>query len=200
MSERKSSAAGRNSADSAVSSVKGPYATNAARAEPAVTIRINGKDRPVSPEDTDLSLMEFLREREFLLGVKNGCGIGVCGTCTVYMDGKAVKSCKVMVAEVTGEIITVEGMEKPDGTLHPIQQAFMDVGAIQCGFCTPGMVMASYALLKKKSEPTRVEIRLALQGNLCRCTGYQQIVDAVELAARVMKEAGGDHPAGCLVE
>jgi len=90
------------------------------------TIRINGADRSWRPEDGDLSLMEFLREREFLLGVKNGCGIGVCGTCTVFMNGKAVKSCKVKVKEVTGEIITIEGMEKPDGTLHPIQQAFMD--------------------------------------------------------------------------
>lgn len=164
---------------------------------PGRELVINGRTCPVAEADAGMTLLEFLREREFLLGVKDGCGIGVCGTCTVWMDGKAVRACKTLVSDVTGPIVTIEGMESPDGALHPIQQAFLDAGAIQCGFCTPGMVMAAYALLKENPAPTRQEIRRALQGNLCRCTGYQQIVDAVELAARMILERDLSVDAGC---
>ena len=150
-------------------------------------IIVNGLLRPLTEEDLDLTLLDFLRERLDLTGTKNGCGIGACGACTVLVDGKAKRSCITRVSDVLGsEITTIEGMEGPDGGLHPIQQAFLDAGAIQCGFCTPGMVLAAASLLNRGPRPTREEIRKGMQANLCRCTGYQQIIDAVELAARRM--------------
>ncbi len=162
-------------------------------------IRINGKDFDVRDDELELSLLEYLRERRFLTGTKNGCEKGLCGSCTVVMDDKAVRACKTPVGKAVGtSVVTIEGMEGPDGTLHPIQRAFMDAGAIQCGFCTPGMVMSAYALLLRESEPSRDDIRKALRGNLCRCTGYQQIVDAVELAAKVMREQATPATAGSL--
>ncbi|HCX59948.1 MAG TPA: xanthine dehydrogenase, partial [Candidatus Cloacimonas sp.] len=110
-----------------------------------------------------------------------------CGSCTVLVNGEARRSCKLVLSDVEGcEIITIEGISPQDGSLHPLQQAFMDAGAIQCGFCTPGMVLSALALLLKNHRPSRAEIRQALKGNLCRCTGYQQIVDAVETAAKTM--------------
>ncbi|MFP4617301.1 MAG: (2Fe-2S)-binding protein [Spirochaetaceae bacterium] len=145
---------------------------------------VNGTARAVEKEDLEISLLEYLRERLELTGTKNGCGTGACGACTVLIDGKAKRSCITKVSAVLGkEITTIEGLEGPDGTLHPIQQAFIDAGAIQCGFCTPGMVLAAYSLLQKNPTPTREQIRKGIQTNLCRCTGYQQIVDAIELAS-----------------
>jgi carbon-monoxide dehydrogenase small subunit len=162
------------------------------------SININGTDYEVKDDELELSLLEYLRERRFLTGTKNGCEKGLCGSCTVVIDGKALRSCKTPVRKALGaKVVTIEGMEGPGGALHPLQRAFMDAGAIQCGFCTPGMVMSSYALLLRDPEPSRDAIRKALRGNLCRCTGYQQIVDAVELAAKVIRdqalpvEAGG---------
>jgi len=122
-----------------------------------------------------------------LTGTKNGCGTGACGACTVLIDDAARRSCLTKLGSVVGKrITTIEGLEQKDGTLHPIQQAFIDAGAIQCGFCTPGMVLSAYALLLKKKRPSREEIRKGINANLCRCTGYQQIVDAVEQASRTM--------------
>ncbi len=134
--------------------------------------------------DPELKLSVWLREELHLTGTKIGCDIGVCGSCTVLVNGEPRRSCKLKLKDVEGcTITTIEGLSAPDGTLHPIQQAFMDAGAIQCGFCTPGMVLTAYALLQKSPQPSRAEVRQALKGNLCRCTGYQQIIDAVLLAA-----------------
>lgn len=148
-------------------------------------MKINGKNIAVTDEQQNRTLLEFLREDLDLTGTKNGCNIGVCGACTVLADGKPIRACKKKVRDVLDQdILTIEGLTKSDGTLHPLQQAFIDAGAIQCGFCTPGMVLTAHALLLKNNKPTREEIRKALIGNLCRCTGYQQIVDAVEIAAK----------------
>ncbi|HOH97804.1 MAG TPA: (2Fe-2S)-binding protein [Candidatus Cloacimonadota bacterium] len=137
--------------------------------------------------DPELKLSTWLRESLFLTGTKIGCDIGVCGSCTVLVDGEPRRSCKLKLKDVEGRnIFTIEGLTSVDGTLHPLQQAFVDAGAIQCGFCTPGMVLSAYALLQKNQRPSRTEVRQAIKGNLCRCTGYQQIVDAVMHAAQVM--------------
>lgn len=137
--------------------------------------------------DPEQKLSTWLREDLDLTGTKIGCGIGVCGSCTVLVNGEPKRSCKLQLKDIEGaEILTIEGVAASDGTLHPIQQAFIDAGAIQCGFCTPGMVLATYALLAKNPHPSRAEVRQALKGNLCRCTGYQQIIDAVLLAAEAM--------------
>lgn len=166
-------------------------------------LNINGKDCEVSA-DPECSLLDVLREDLRLTGTKRGCDIGLCGTCTVLIDGKPKRSCIVKIKDVarlasrvspeesdfardqrraTCDVLTIEGLSK-DGKLHPIQQAFIDCGAIQCGFCTPGMVLTAKALLDKNPNPTREEIRKAMAANLCRCTGYQQIVDAIEEAAK----------------
>lgn len=151
-------------------------------------ITVNGKVHEIPDSDLEMSLIDYLRTKLDLTGTKNGCNIGVCGACTVLIDGSAKRSCVVKLKKAIGkEIITIEGMEAKDGTLHPIQQAFIDCGAIQCGFCTPGMVMSAYALLQQEKEPSRDRIKKAIAGNLCRCTGYQQIIDAVESAAEVMR-------------
>ena len=158
---------------------------------------VNGREFRIAEEQLEMSLLTFLRERLFLKGVKNGCEKGLCGSCTVVIDGRAVRACRSTVGKNIGRsIVTIEGMEAPDGTLHPIQQAFIDAGAIQCGFCTPGMVMNAYALLLKDLSPSREAIRSAMRGNLCRCTGYQQIVDAIEAAAAHMRKQGGMVTAG----
>jgi len=134
------------------------------------------------------TLLELLREDLELTGTKEGCGLGECGTCTVLLDGKPVKSCITLAVQVTGrEVTTIEGLEMPDGTLHPVQQAFIDHGAIQCGFCTPGMVLSAKALLEENPKPTELEVRWAIAGNLCRCTGYQKIVEAILAAAESNK-------------
>jgi len=162
------------------------------------SININGTSFDVKDEELELTLLEYLRERRFLTGTKNGCEKGLCGSCTVAIDDKALRACKTPVKKAVGtKVVTIEGMEGPGGTLHPLQKAFMDAGAIQCGFCTPGMVMSSYALLVRDPAPSRDAIRKALRGNLCRCTGYQQIIDAVELAAKVIREQALSARPGC---
>ncbi len=162
-------------------------------------ITINAREYTVTAEQRTLTLLDYLREVLFLPGTKNGCEKGLCGSCTVVADGKAVRSCRMKLEKMLGKsIITIEGMEYPDGSLHPIQQAFLDCGAVQCGFCTPGMVMSAYALLLSNPKPDRRQIRSAMRGNLCRCTGYQQIVDAVELVTRKIERQGLLITAGCL--
>jgi len=129
------------------------------------------------------TLLEVLREDLGLTGTKHGCELGECGTCTVLVDGEPVLSCLVLPVEVEGRrITTVEGMAQ-GGRLHPLQQAFAELGAAQCGYCTPGILLTATALLAKRPSPTRQEVKEALAGNLCRCTGYTKILDAVELAA-----------------
>jgi len=155
------------------------------------TVMINRRQVTVPEADLELSLLRFLRERLDLTGTKNGCEKGVCGACTVVVNGASRRSCKLTMASVLGtEILTIEGLAAGDGTLHPIQQAFVDAGAIQCGFCTPGMVLSIKALLDENPDPDDEAIRKALSGNLCRCTGYQQIIDPVELAAERMRVSG----------
>ena len=130
------------------------------------------------------TLLELLRDELELTGTKYGCGEGECGACSVLLDGKLVNSCLVLALECEGsDVVTIEGL-KANGRLHPIQQAFVDHWAIQCGFCSPGMIMAAYALLQANPNPTEAEVRRGLEGNLCRCTGYRKIIDAVLAAAR----------------
>lgn len=140
---------------------------------------LNGKDVDMTV-DPEATLLYLLREELFLTGTKEGCGSGECGACTVLMDGIAVNSCLVLAPQINGtEIITIEALEQ-DGKLDRLQQSFIDHHAVQCGFCTPGMLMSAKALLLKNPHPTEEEIRIALSGNLCRCTGYQNIIAAVE--------------------
>jgi carbon-monoxide dehydrogenase small subunit len=147
-------------------------------------IVINGKIIDIKAGDPS-TLLNLLREELRLTGTKRGCDIGVCGTCTVLINGRPKRSCVVRLSQLKGgdDILTIEGLEK-DGKLHPIQRAFIEAGAVQCGFCTPGMIMTATALLDKNKNPTREEIKKAFQVNLCRCTGYKQIFEAVELAAK----------------
>lgn len=128
----------------------------------------------------NMTLLQMLREKLALTGTKNGCEAGECGACTVLLDGEPVNSCMMLAVEADGRtILTVEGLAQ-EGNLSPLQQAFVDHNAVQCGFCTPGMLMSATALLQRNSQPTRKEIQEALVGNLCRCTGYVRILDAVE--------------------
>jgi carbon-monoxide dehydrogenase small subunit len=137
-------------------------------------------------------LIDVLRESLGHTGTKKGCGEGECGACTVIVDGRSVNSCLFPALEVAGRAVTtIEGLLGPDNRLHPIQRAFVEEGGIQCGFCTPGMIMSTKALLDCNPDPTDAEIREALLGNLCRCTGYVQIVDSVRRAAAALRE--GDH-------
>jgi len=146
---------------------------------------INGKEIEIKEELLEKSLLDFIREDLDLTGTKNGCSIGVCGTCTILVNEKPVKSCIKKVKDIVNcNVLTIEGMADRDGSIHPLQQSFIDAGAIQCGFCTPGMVLTAHAFLLKNSNPTREEIRNAINPNLCRCTGYQQIIDAVENAIK----------------
>lgn len=138
-----------------------------------------------------LTLLELLRDRLYLTGTKEGCGIGECGACTVLMNGAPVTACLVLAVEADGaEIRTIEG-EATDGVLSDLQKAFIDAGAVQCGFCTPGMIMSARALLDRQPNPTDEEIVEAIAGNLCRCTGYEGILDAVRLAADRRMMTGG---------
>ncbi|MCU0725253.1 MAG: (2Fe-2S)-binding protein [Planctomycetes bacterium] len=126
----------------------------------------------------------LLRERFSLLGVKPGCGEGECGACTVLLDGQAVNSCLVPAATLEGrEVTTIEGLARPDGGLHPVQEAFVAAGAVQCGFCTPGMVLRTVSFLAEHPRPTDAEIARSVEGNLCRCTGYVKILEAIRAAA-----------------
>jgi carbon-monoxide dehydrogenase small subunit len=146
-------------------------------------LEVNGEKREVDGVWEGESLLYVLRERLGLPGSKNACEQGECGSCSVYVDGVLVCSCLVLAGQAEGrEVVTVEGIAGGEG-LHPVQKAFVEAGAVQCGFCTPGFVVATHDLLRRNSEPTDAEIREALAGNLCRCTGYEKILDAVRLAA-----------------
>ena len=148
-----------------------------------LNLRVNGENREVATE-TNKTLLEVLREDMDLTGTKHGCEVGECGTCTVLIDGAPVLSCLVLGVEVEGqEILTIEGLKERDKP-HPLQKAFADLGAAQCGYCTPGVLLTAKALLEQNPRPSREEIRDALAGNLCRCTGYTKIVEAVEMVAR----------------
>lgn len=152
-----------------------------------IQLTVNGEpvETAVAPNRT---LLQFLREDLGLTGAKHGCGHGDCGACTVILDGKPVNSCLVLAVQANGrEVVTIEGLAE-NGRLHPIQQAFVDNGAIQCGYCTPGMILSAKALLDKHPKPTELDIRTAISGNLCRCTGYQKIVEAIAAAARGNEE------------
>jgi carbon-monoxide dehydrogenase small subunit len=165
-----------------------------------ITLTVNGKERTlaVSPNDT---LLEVVRDYLDLTGSKEGCGEGVCGSCTVLMDGHPVRACLTLALEADGSAVTtVEGLAEGEA-LSPLQQSFIDHGAVQCGFCTPGMLMSATALLDENPSPDRQKVRQALSGNICRCTGYTKIVDAVAHAARPdpgcpdchARDTGGNH-------
>ena len=155
---------------------------------PTVHLRVNGTDHaPDLPPQT--LLLEALRGALGLTGTHQGCDTSQCGACTVRLDGQAVKSCTVLAVQAEGrQVTTVEGLAGADGTLHPLQQAFMDTHGLQCGFCTPGMLMAAAALLDETPRPTDAQIEAALEGNLCRCTGYVNIVAAVKQAAERLSQ------------
>jgi carbon-monoxide dehydrogenase small subunit len=151
-----------------------------------ITATINGEETEFLADTRD-SLLEALRDRIGLTGAKEGCNNGNCGACAVIMDGRLVNSCCVLAAEVDGaDILTIEGVATEEG-LHPIQQCFLEEAALQCGICTPGFIMSSKALLEKNPTPTEHEIRFWLSGNLCRCTGYDKIVRAVQRASEMMR-------------
>ena len=148
-----------------------------------LSITVNGKEHKLKVSTTK-RLLDLLREDLKLTGTKEGCAVGECGACTVIMDGKAVNSCMVLASQANGcEIMTVEGLEE-NGELSSLQKNFLESGAVQCGFCTPGMLMSAKALLMKNPNPTTEEIKEAIAGNLCRCTGYKQIVEAIEKTAK----------------
>jgi carbon-monoxide dehydrogenase small subunit len=145
---------------------------------------VNGEAREADGVWEGESLLHVLRERLALPGAKNACEQGECGSCSVYLDGELVCACLVMAGQAQdATVVTVEGLVGDDGELHPIQEAFLAAGAVQCGFCTPGLIVATHDLLARNAAPSDAEIREALAGNLCRCTGYEKILDAVRLAA-----------------
>lgn len=147
-----------------------------------LNITVNGISHTLKI-DPNLRLLDLLRNNLRLTGTKEGCGIGECGACSVLLDGRAVNSCLVLAGQCEGrEVATIEGLTPKDG-LNPLQQAFLDHGAVQCGFCTPGMIISAQALLDHNPTPTEAEIRTAISGNLCRCTGYTQIVEAIQAVA-----------------
>ncbi|MGH8703732.1 MAG: (2Fe-2S)-binding protein [Burkholderiales bacterium] len=151
-----------------------------------VTIKVNGKNQTRTVEDRML-LVDFLRDELRLTGTHIGCDTSQCGCCTVHVDGRALKSCTMLAAQAHGaSVVTIEGMAKK-GKLHPIQRAFSECHGLQCGFCTPGMIMATAGLLKDQPNPTDEEIYKGLEGNLCRCTGYINIVKAVKMSARLLR-------------
>ena len=164
-----------------------------------IRITVNGQlfEKTVPVNKT---LLRFLREDLFLNSVKEGCNEGECGACTVLVDGCPVNSCLVLAAEMDGKtVLTTEGLAD-DARLHPLQEAFLEAGAVQCGYCTPGMLMSGIALLNLYSHPTREQIRKEMEGNLCRCTGYDRIADAVLLAVQKMDAAREEAAAGHLSE
>jgi aerobic carbon-monoxide dehydrogenase small subunit len=155
-----------------------------------ITATVNGETRQADDVWEGESLLYVLRERLGLPGSKNACEQGECGSCTVYLDDEAVCACLVAAGQAQGRsIVTVEGLARGDA-LHPVQQAFVDAGAVQCGFCTPGLLIAAHDLLRRGGRPSDAEIREALAGNLCRCTGYEKILDAVRLAADRWQDRG----------
>lgn len=151
-----------------------------------IVLTVNGEDVTVAVEPK-WTLLHVLRRVLHLTGAKEGCDSGDCGACKVIMDGEAVNSCRIMAKDAVGKRIeTIEGLCNGI-TLHPVQQAFIDCGAVQCGFCTPGMIMSAKALLDRNPAPTELEIRQAIGNNICRCTGYYKIVEAIQTAARMMR-------------
>jgi len=152
-----------------------------------VTITLNGTRRTFEAEPQE-TLLHLLRDKAGLTGVKCGCELGECGACTVIYNGRAVNSCCVLAEQADGsDVVTIEGIGTAEHP-HPLQQAFIDAGAIQCGFCTPGMILSAKALLDRNPHPDEDTIRAALSGNLCRCTGYSKIVEAIQLAVRRMEQ------------
>jgi carbon-monoxide dehydrogenase small subunit len=155
-----------------------------------ITVTVNGKKKKVSV-DSGSRLLDVIREELQLSGTKEGCGIGECGACTVILNGKTVASCLVPAVQADGsEILTIEGLESQQQGLHPLQEAFIEAGAVQCGFCTPGMILSAYSLLESVKNPSVQQIKTALSGNLCRCTGYKQIIEAVQLASNKINRGG----------
>ena len=151
-----------------------------------LTLRVNGEEHSVAVKHGE-TLLDVLRDKLRLTGIKKGCDRGVCGACTVLVDGEPKNSCLLLAVACVGkEITTIEGISR-EGRLHPLQRAFINHGAVQCGFCTPGMIMSAKALLDSNIRPSEEDIRNALQGNLCRCTGYVQIIEAVKKAAAQLK-------------
>jgi len=152
-----------------------------------IQLDINGKTYSLHVESNEI-LLNVIRDRLNLTGTKYGCGIGECGSCTVLADGRPILSCQTLAVSMEGKkIVTIEGIGKP-GALHPLQEAFIEEGAIQCGFCTPGMILAAKAFLDKNPDPSNEDIKNALRGNFCRCTGYVNIIKAVRAAARKMSD------------
>lgn len=150
-----------------------------------IKFTLNGVERDEYVQD-NMTMVDFLRKQMNLTGTKRGCEEGECGACTILLDDRAVASCMMLAVEADGhEIVTIEGVKK-DGVLHPVQKAFIDKWALQCGFCTPGMIMSALSLLSENPHPTEHEIREGISGNLCRCTGYAKIVEAIDAAAKVM--------------
>jgi carbon-monoxide dehydrogenase small subunit len=161
--------------------------------ERQIELRVNGQAHHVVIKPQDL-LVDVLRDQLGLTGTKKGCGTGECGACTVLIDGRPVNACLVLAVRAQNkDILTIEGLGTPQ-QLHPLQQAFIENAAVQCGFCAPGMLLSAKALLDKNQFPTEREIRQAISGNLCRCTGYAKIVRAIQSAARVMAQGGGGKP------
>lgn len=153
----------------------------------AVNFKLNGKNVSCDVDGKEV-LVDTIRNTFGLTGTKKACGTGDCGSCTVLLDDKAIRSCTFLTCMADGkEVTTIEGIEMPDGTLHPMQEAFMEAGAVQCGYCIPGMVLTGIALLKVNPNPTLEEVTVAFSGNLCRCTGYKKIIEAVLLAAKKMQ-------------
>lgn len=154
-----------------------------------IKFRVNGQQNEIAVRPQEL-LIDFVRERLALTGTKRSCDMEVCGTCTVLLDGKAVSSCSLFAFELDGkDLTTIEGLEGPEG-LHPLQKAFIQCGGFQCGFCTPGMILLAKSLLAENPDPTREEVCAYMDANICRCTGYQMIVESILHAAEEMKGAG----------
>ena len=154
-------------------------------AKRVISFKLNGVDRDELVQD-NITMVDFLRKQMHLTGTKRGCEEGECGACTILLDGRAVTSRTMLAVEADGhEVVTIEGLRK-NGVLHPIQKEFIDKWALQCGFCTPGMIMSAVSLLNENPTPTEQEIRDGIAGNLCRCTGYVKIVEAIDAAAKIM--------------
>lgn len=153
-----------------------------------IVLKVNGKEYSLEVKPNEI-LLNVLRDRLHLTGTKYGCGIGECGACMVLLNGRAIASCQTLAVSQSGqEISTIEGLAE-NGKLHPLQEAFVDEGAVQCGFCTSGMILSAKALLDKSPDPTTQEIKDAIRGNLCRCTGYTNIISAIKVGAKKMREA-----------
>jgi len=164
-----------------------------ANEERKISLLVNGK-RYDEVVETRMTLVDFLRERLGLTGTHVGCEHGVCGACTILMNGRTIRSCLLFAVQADqAELTTVESLARGE-ELHPIQQAFWEHHALQCGFCTPGFLITAFAFLKEKPRPTQDEVRIAISGNLCRCTGYESIVEAIIAASAAMQEKGGEGP------